>query len=62
MVKLCADIATEQLKLAGTKLRNYIIDQTNVYAGPRRNKLRIFEGFKATAVVLVLDDVELIKR
>ena len=61
-MKLASDIANEQLKLAGTRLRNYIIDQTNVYAGPRRHKLRIFENYKTVAVVLVLTDSELIKR
>ncbi|XP_063688822.1 heterogeneous nuclear ribonucleoprotein U-like protein 1 isoform X1 [Bolinopsis microptera] len=62
VVKLCSDIATEQLKLAGTKSRNYIVDQTNVYAAPRRQKLRIFENYKAIAAVLVVTDTELIKR
>ena len=61
-MKLCSDIAAEQLKLAGTKSRNYIIDQTNVYAAPRRQKLRIFENYKAIAAVLVVTDTELIKR
>lgn len=62
VVKLCSDIAAEQLKLAGSKSRNYIIDQTNVYAAPRRQKLRIFENYKAIAAVLVVTDTELIKR
>jgi len=62
VVKLASDIFREQLKLAGTKLWNYIIDQTNVYAGARRDKLAIFDGYSARACVLVITDQELIKR
>ncbi|CAG0918021.1 unnamed protein product [Notodromas monacha] len=50
------------LRLAGSRLRNYIIDQTNVYPSARRRKLKSFEGFATKAIVIVPTDDEYKKR
>ena len=47
----------------GSKLsRNYILDQTNVYASARRRKLRNFYNFKKILAVIQPDDDELKRR
>ena len=44
------------------KKRNYILDQTNVYASARKNKMSKFSGFIRRAAVIVPDNVELTRR
>ncbi|XP_060601216.1 heterogeneous nuclear ribonucleoprotein U-like protein 1 isoform X2 [Ruditapes philippinarum] len=44
------------LDIASKRKRNYILDQTNVYASARRRKMQPFEGFSRRAVVIVPDD------
>ena len=44
------------------KCRNYILDQTNVYATARKRKMRNFNGFQRKCAVLVTSDPELERR
>ena len=48
--------------LASTQTRNYILDQTNVYATARKRKLRYFQGFRRICAVIQPDDAELKRR
>ncbi|KAF5296053.1 hypothetical protein FQA39_LY12675 [Lamprigera yunnana] len=55
----CVNILVET---AALRRRNYIIDQTNVFPSAQRRKMRLFEGFKRQAVVVVVGDDEQVKR
>lgn len=50
------------LEMGSHELRNYILDQTNVYPSAQKRKMRPFEGFKKKAVVLVPTDEEFMRR
>ncbi|KAK5640200.1 hypothetical protein RI129_011011 [Pyrocoelia pectoralis] len=55
----CVNLLVEQGAL---RRRNFIIDQTNVFPSAQRRKMRLFEGFKRRAVVVVVGDDEQAKR
>lgn len=50
------------LKIAAMKVRNYIVDQTNVFLSARRRKLSGFTTFRKVAVVIQPSDRELTRR
>ncbi|GJP55452.1 hypothetical protein CLOM_g14396 [Closterium sp. NIES-68] len=62
LMPVASQVFGELLERAGKVPRNYIVDQTNVYAAARRRKLRPFEGFKKVAVVVVLTYTEWRRR
>ncbi|KAK3268071.1 hypothetical protein CYMTET_23404 [Cymbomonas tetramitiformis] len=50
------------LQRAASIPRNYIIDQTNVYAGARRRKMSAFRNFQKKAMVFVVPHAEMQRR
>ncbi|XP_025830505.1 heterogeneous nuclear ribonucleoprotein U-like protein 2 isoform X2 [Agrilus planipennis] len=50
------------VKAASVRRRNYILDQTNILPSAQRDKMRLFEGFKRRAVIVVVTDEEQAKR
>jgi len=48
----------DMLRVAATRRRNIIIDQTNVYPNAQKRKVRPFEGFQRRAIVIVPSDDE----
>ncbi|KAF2882590.1 hypothetical protein ILUMI_23607 [Ignelater luminosus] len=55
----CVNVLVET---AALRRRNFVIDQTNVFPSAQRRKMRLFEGFKRRAVVVVVGDEEQAKR
>ncbi|XP_055705983.1 heterogeneous nuclear ribonucleoprotein U-like protein 2 isoform X2 [Phlebotomus papatasi] len=49
-------------ELAQKRRRNYILDQTNVFASAQRRKMKGFGDFKRIAVIVIPDDEEYKKR
>ena len=47
---------------ASRRNRNYILDQTNVYASARRRKMKNFSGFFTIGAVIQPDDAEMQRR
>ncbi|BBN13062.1 hypothetical protein MPTK1_6g00470 [Marchantia polymorpha subsp. ruderalis] len=53
LMSRATEIFNTLLERASTTPRNYIIDQTNVYLSARKRKLKLFNGFRKIAVVVV---------
>jgi len=49
LTKCCQDM----LRLASQRRRNFIVDQTNVFANAQKRKVRPFEGMQRKAIVIV---------
>nr|KAG5714719.1 hypothetical protein BaRGS_000207 [Batillaria attramentaria] len=49
-------------QIGGRRKRNYILDQTNVYASARRRKMKFFNGFYKVAAVVQPEDIEMQRR
>lgn len=62
LIKEATFIFNKLLERAPLFARNYILDQTNVYANARRRKLSSFDGFLKRALVFVPDDDEFKRR
>jgi heterogeneous nuclear ribonucleoprotein U-like protein 1 len=62
LIKKATDILNRLLVMAGKNPRNYIIDQTNVYAKAQYRKMGYFQGFVRKAVVVIPPHHELRKR
>jgi hypothetical protein len=52
----------ENCLAASRRKRNYILDQTNVYASARRRKMKPFNGFYRVAAVIQPEDPEMQRR
>jgi len=57
-----SEVLNKLIEVASKRRRNYLWDQTNVYASARRRKLAPFRGFLKRAVVLVLSSPTLEQR
>lgn len=53
LIKQATGCLNTWLKIAERRVRNYIIDQTNVYFTARRRKMNNFRGYKRIAVVVI---------
>lgn len=64
MQQQAASCFSKLMKLAMTKCRNYILDQTNIFAYSRGEKAKAFTnaGFKVSAAVICLSPEELERR
>uniref|UniRef100_A0A0B7A2V0 SAP domain-containing protein n=2 Tax=Arion vulgaris TaxID=1028688 RepID=A0A0B7A2V0_9EUPU len=62
LIDMSAKCLSRMIEIASHKKRNYIIDQTNVYASARRRKMQPFEGFLRKAVVVLPTDEVFKKR
>uniref|UniRef100_A0A1B0CS09 Uncharacterized protein n=1 Tax=Lutzomyia longipalpis TaxID=7200 RepID=A0A1B0CS09_LUTLO len=59
---MCNRSFTVLQELAQKRRRNYIFDQTNVYASAQRRKMKGFGDFKRIAVIVIPDDEEYKRR
>ncbi|UYV83476.1 HNRNPUL1, partial [Cordylochernes scorpioides] len=62
LIKHSSDCLNHLMKMAGGVDRNFILDQTNVYPSAQKRKMKMFEGFKKKAIVIVPTDEEYKKR
>ena len=53
LIKQATGCLNTWLKIAERRVRNYIIDQTNVYFTARRRKMNNFRGYKRIAIVVI---------
>ncbi|XP_059622428.1 heterogeneous nuclear ribonucleoprotein U-like protein 2 [Phlebotomus argentipes] len=59
---MCNRSFTVLQELAQKRRRNYILDQTNVFASAQRRKMKGFGDFKRIAVIVIPDDEEYKRR
>ncbi|XP_059484411.1 heterogeneous nuclear ribonucleoprotein U-like protein 1 [Neocloeon triangulifer] len=62
LISSCTDCFNKLLQIAASRRRNYILDQTNVYATARQRKMQAFKGFVRIAAVVVPTAEELASR
>nr|XP_006819056.1 PREDICTED: heterogeneous nuclear ribonucleoprotein U-like protein 1-like [Saccoglossus kowalevskii] len=62
LIKQATDCLNKIFKVAERRVRNYILDQTNVYFTARRRKMNNFKGYRRIAAVVVNTPEELKKR
>ncbi|EDV19621.1 uncharacterized protein TRIADDRAFT_61890 [Trichoplax adhaerens] len=62
LISLSTECLGKLFEVAGRMKRNYILDQTNVYASAQKNKMRWFAGFRKKAIIVVPRHDELQKR
>ncbi|KAK7072065.1 hypothetical protein SK128_007421 [Halocaridina rubra] len=62
LISDCTQCLNTLLEKSYKRRRNFIIDQTNVYASARRRKMKGFNGFCRRAVVVCPTDAEFQKR
>nr|DBA20635.1 TPA: hypothetical protein GDO54_017395 [Pyxicephalus adspersus] len=62
LIQQATKCLNQLIQVAARRKRNYILDQTNVYATAQRRKMRPFEGFKRKAVIICPTDADLQDR
>lgn len=58
LIEKCTRCLNILLDIAAKRRRNYILDQTNVYATAQKRKMAYFNGFKRKAIVIVPNEEE----
>ena len=62
LIKKATGCLNTWLKIAEKRVRNYILDQTNVYFTARRRKMNSFRGYKRIACVIINEENVLAER
>ncbi|XP_063793901.1 heterogeneous nuclear ribonucleoprotein U-like protein 1 isoform X2 [Pseudophryne corroboree] len=62
LIQQATKCLNQLIQIASRRKRNYILDQTNVYATAQRRKMRPFEGFQRKAVIICPTDEDLLDR
>ncbi|KAM3911994.1 heterogeneous nuclear ribonucleoprotein U-like protein 1 [Leptodactylus fuscus] len=62
LIQQATKCLNQLIQIAARRKRNYILDQTNVYATAQRRKMRPFEGFRRKAVIICPTDDDLRDR
>ncbi|KAJ8246961.1 hypothetical protein GJAV_G00257210 [Gymnothorax javanicus] len=62
MIQQATQCVSQLIKVAASRRRNYILDQTNVYHSAQKWKLQLFKGFQRRAVVICPTDEEWKRR
>ncbi|XP_066438104.1 heterogeneous nuclear ribonucleoprotein U-like protein 1 isoform X2 [Eleutherodactylus coqui] len=62
LIQQATKCLNQLIQIAARKKRNYILDQTNVYATAQRRKMRPFDGFHRKAVIICPTDDDLRDR
>ncbi|KAM4020940.1 heterogeneous nuclear ribonucleoprotein U-like protein 1 [Anomaloglossus baeobatrachus] len=62
LIQQATKCLNQLIQIAAKRKRNYILDQTNVYATAQRRKMRPFEGFHRKGIVICPTDEDLLDR